>query len=191
MYGNLTVGAVIPANDEAKNIGAVVRSLLDLRTESGLRVIDDLVVCDNASTDATAQQAMQAGARVAREPTPGYGRACLTAIAALQPVDVVLFVDGDQAFDVRQSLDLLAPIATGADLVIGVPGPGTDGAGRPVGAAVRRQPRGEPVDPVAVESEDHRPGSVPGHSGRRAAAPGDAGHRLRLDGGDAGQGDPV
>ena len=119
MYKNLTVGAVIPAHDEEDNIGPVVRALLDLRTESGLPVIDDLVVCDNASTDETALRARRSGARVAREPTPGYGRACLTAIAALKPVDVVLFVDGDQAFHVRQSLDLLAPIATGADLVIG------------------------------------------------------------------------
>ena len=119
MYEDLTVGAVIPAHDEEDNIGPVVRSLLDLRTESGIQVIDDLVVCDNASTDETALRARRAGARVAREPTPGYGRACLTAIAALEPVDVVLFVDGDQAFHVRQSLDLLAPIATGADLVIG------------------------------------------------------------------------
>ena len=119
MYGNLTVGAVIPAHDEEDNIGPVVRGLLDLRTESGGRVIDDLVVCDNASTDETPLRARQAGARVAREPTPGYGRACLTAIAALKPVDAVLFVDGDQAFDVRQALDLLAPIASGADLVIG------------------------------------------------------------------------
>ena len=45
--------------------------------------------------------------------------ACLTAIAALHPVDVVLFVDGDQSFEVRQSLDLLAAIAAGADLAIG------------------------------------------------------------------------
>ena len=119
MYKNLTVGAVIPAHDEEDNIGPVVRALLDLRTESGLQVIDDLVVCDNASSDETALRARRSGARVAREPTPGYGRACLTAIAALKPVDVVLFVDGDQAFHVRQSLDLLAPIATGADLVIG------------------------------------------------------------------------
>ena len=119
MYGNLTVGAVIPAHDEEQNIGPVAGSLLDLVTESGLPLIDDLVVCDNASTDETALRARQAGARVVREPTPGYGRACLTAIAALKPVDVVLFVDGDQAFDVRQSLDLLAPIAAGADLAIG------------------------------------------------------------------------
>ena len=119
MYKSLSVGAVIPACNEEDNIGAVVTALLDLRTDAGHRVIDDLVVCDNGSTDATAQRARAAGARVVVEETPGYGRACLTAIAALYPVDVVLFVDGDQSFEVRQSLDLLAVIADGADLAIG------------------------------------------------------------------------
>ena len=119
MYKNLTVGAVIPAHNEEDNIGAVVSAIVDLRTEAGDRIIDDLVVCDNASTDATAARTRRAGARVVVEPRRGYGSACLTAIAALQPVDVVLFVDGDQAFDIRQSLDLLAAIAEGADLAIG------------------------------------------------------------------------
>ena len=94
-------------------------ALLDLRTDAGHGVIDDVVVCDNGSTDATAARARAAGARVVVEEMPGYGRACLTAIAALHPVDVVLFVDGDQSFDVRQAFDLLAVIADGADLVIG------------------------------------------------------------------------
>ena len=119
MYKNLTVGAVVPAHNEEDNVAAVVTAILDLRTEAGHRVIDDLVVCDNASTDATALRARKAGARVVVEQTRGYGIACLTAIAALHPVDVVLFVDADQAFDVKQSLDLLAAIADGADLVIG------------------------------------------------------------------------
>ena len=119
MYKDLSIGAVIPACNEADNIGPVVSALLDLRTDAGFRVIDDVVVCDNGSTDATAQRAQTAGARVVVEETPGYGRACLTAIAALRPVDVVLFVDGDQSFEVSQSLDLLAAIAAGADLAIG------------------------------------------------------------------------
>ena len=119
MYEGLTVGAVIPARDEADNIGAVVAGLLDLRTASGQRVIDDVVVCDNGSRDATAQRARAAGARVAVEATPGYGRACLTALAALQPVDVVVFVDGDQSCEVRQALDLVHAIAGGADMVVG------------------------------------------------------------------------
>ena len=119
MYKGLSVGAVIPACDEEDNIAPVVTALLDLRTDAGRRVIDDVVVCDNGSTDATAQRARAAGARVIVEEIPGYGRACLTAIAALRPVDVVLFVDGDQSFEVSQSLDLLAAIADGADLAIG------------------------------------------------------------------------
>jgi glycosyltransferase involved in cell wall biosynthesis len=119
MYKGLSVGTVIPAHDEEDNIGAVVSALLELRGECGQPVIDDIVVCDNASTDATARRALDAGARVATETTPGYGQACMTAIAALRPVDVVLFVDGDQAFDVRQSFRLLAAIEDGADLAIG------------------------------------------------------------------------
>lgn len=119
MYKNLTVGAVIPACNEADNVGAVVTALLALRTNAGRRVIDEVVVCDNGSTDATALHAREAGARVVSEETPGYGIACLTALAALRPVDVVLFIDGDQSFEVRQSLDLLSAIADGADLAIG------------------------------------------------------------------------
>lgn len=119
MYHNLSVGAVIPACDEEDNIAPVVTAMLDLRTDAGQHVIDDLVVCDNGSKDATAPRARAAGARVVVEETPGYGRACLTAIAALHPVDVVLFVDGDQSFEVRQAFDLLAAIAAGADLAIG------------------------------------------------------------------------
>lgn len=119
MYEGLTVGAVIPARDEAENIGEVVGGLLALRTEAGRRVMDDVVVCDNGSTDATAERARAAGARVIVERTPGYGRACLTALAALRPVDVILFVDGDQSCDPRQALVLLRATADGADLVIG------------------------------------------------------------------------
>ena len=119
MYNNLSIGAVIPACNEEANITPVVAALLALRTDAGHCVIDDVVVCDNGSTDATAARARAAGARVVVEETPGYGRACLTAIAALHPVDVVLFVDGDQSFEVRQALDLLAVIADGADLAIG------------------------------------------------------------------------
>ncbi|MCY4600436.1 MAG: glycosyltransferase family 2 protein [Acidobacteria bacterium] len=119
MYEGLTVGAVIPARDEADNIGAVVGGLLELRAESGQRVIDDLVVCDNGSKDSTAQRARGAGARVVVEDTPGYGIACLTALAALRPVDVVLFADGDRSCEAGQALDLLRAIAGGADMVVG------------------------------------------------------------------------
>ncbi len=130
MYEGLTVGVVIPARDEAGNVGGVVGGLLGLGADTGGRIVDDLVVCDNGSTDATANRAREAGARVVVERIPGYGRACLTAIAVLRPVDVVLFVDGDRSCEVGQARDLLRAVADGADLVIGsrVPGRREPGA---------------------------------------------------------------
>ena len=119
MYRGLNVGAVVPARDEERNIGPVVRDLFALRNEANAPVIDHLVVCDNGSRDATAIRAQEAGARVVRQDRPGYGIACLTALASLPPVDVVLFTDGDRSFTAGQAERLFAAIAEGADLVIG------------------------------------------------------------------------
>ena len=119
MYAGMTVGVVVPARDEERNIGSVVVDLLALHDGCGARVIDDFVVCDNGSTDATATRAREAGARTVRQETPGYGVACLTALAALRPVDVVLFTDGDRSFKAVQGLGLLEAVADGADLAIG------------------------------------------------------------------------
>ena len=118
MYKNLKVGAVVPARNEEDNIRAVVRELVALR-EGGKRLMDDFVVCDNGSTDATAQRAREAGARVVRQDRPGYGIACLTAIDALEEVDVVLFTDGDGSFEATQCVRLLEAIGAGADLAVG------------------------------------------------------------------------
>lgn len=115
----MRVGAIVPACNEEGNIGPVVEGLLALREAGGGRLVDDLVVCDNASTDGTASEAARAGARVASEPRPGYGQACLTAMAELSPVDAVLFIDGDQSFVAGQSSRLLRRLSEGADLVIG------------------------------------------------------------------------
>lgn len=108
----------MPARNEADNIGEVVRELLALR-DGAQPLIDDFVVCDNGSTDATAERAREAGARVVHQQRPGYGIACLTAIDALEPVDVVLFTDGDRSFEAAQCVGLIEAIAAGADLAVG------------------------------------------------------------------------
>ena len=110
---------VIPAQNEEGNIATVIADLNALRDPEGDRLIDDIVVCDNNSTDATARRARVAGARVVSQSKSGYGIACLTALAALKPVDVVVFVDGDQAFDLGEGILLLQTIERGADLAIG------------------------------------------------------------------------
>ena len=115
----MTLGVVVPARDEEQHIGAVVADLLALRDGQGQRLVDDCVVCDNGSVDATRERAEQAGARVVSQPTPGYGIACQTAANALADVDVVLFTDGDGSFKAAQAPHLLDAIADGADLAIG------------------------------------------------------------------------
>ena len=119
MYRGLTVGVAIPALNEEQSIGRVVDDLRRLRNPEDSSVVDDIVVCDNGSSDATADRAVEAGARVVEENYRGYGSACLAAIARLQPTDVVLFTDADHAFHAGQATRLLDAIVAGADLVIG------------------------------------------------------------------------
>ena len=119
MYRGMRVGAVVPARDEEGAIGGAVAGLLALRDNAGQPLIDDCVVCDNGSRDATGAHARRAGARVVEQHRPGYGLACLTALGALRQVAVVLFMDGDGAFKAEQARGLLAAIADGADLAIG------------------------------------------------------------------------
>lgn len=113
------IAAIIPARDEELAIGQVVAGLKNLRADNGEPLIDTIVVCDNGSRDQTADIARRAGAKVIHQPVAGYGLACLTAISQLHDVEVLLFVDGDDAFRPEQALPLIAAISCGADLAIG------------------------------------------------------------------------
>jgi glycosyltransferase involved in cell wall biosynthesis len=82
-------------------------------------VLAECIVVDNGSTDATAEVASAAGARVVRSPR-GYGMAMHTGVqAALTASDVLVFADGDGADDVAAMELLVGPIARGeADFVL-------------------------------------------------------------------------
>ena len=129
MYRGLTVGVAIPALNEEASIGLVVGDLRSLHNADDTPLIDDVVVCDNGSSDATAARASEAGARIAQEHRKGYGSACLAAIAKLRRTDVVLFTDADHAFHASQATRLLDRIAEGADFVIGSRASGHRGPG--------------------------------------------------------------
>ncbi|MGE4073379.1 MAG: glycosyltransferase family 2 protein [Lysobacterales bacterium] len=119
MYQSLRVAAVIPALNEEKAITKVVTQLRELRDLASVPVIDAIIVCDNGSSDGTAERALAAGATVVRQAQSGYGIACLTALAHLPDCDVVLFVDGDDSCFVAQALLLLQGVAQGDDIAIG------------------------------------------------------------------------
>jgi glycosyltransferase involved in cell wall biosynthesis len=108
------VSVVIPCLNEAEAIPAVVREVLAEGT-------DEVIVVDNGSTDATAQRAREAGARVVREPHRGYGRACAAGVAVVRPdADIVCFLDGDGSDVPSFMAAVVGPVARGeADFVMG------------------------------------------------------------------------
>ena len=110
----LRVALIIPARNEAEALGRVL-------AEIPRHLVHEIIVVDNGSTDKTAEVVVRSGARLAREPRPGYGRACLAGITVLDPsVDTVAFMDADHSDDPEDLVRVLAPIAQGrADLVIG------------------------------------------------------------------------
>lgn len=119
MFNGQKVAAVIPARDEQATVGQVVSELRSLHGTGYEWLIDEIVVCDNGSMDATAMIANMSGARVAYQARPGYGIACQTALAMLNNPDIVIFIDADRTFQAEQCRELLQAIDAGAELVIG------------------------------------------------------------------------
>ena len=120
----MRVSVIIPTRNEELSIGRVLADLpMDL--------VSEVIVVDSNSTDDTREIAALMGARVVPEPRRGYGRACLTGIAAASAPDVVVFLDGDYSDRPAELPLLLAPIAEGrADITLGsrLAGPRKPGA---------------------------------------------------------------
>lgn len=109
----MNVTVIIPALNEAGNIGELV-------TEVYATLRAEVVVVDNGSTDATAQEAQAAGATVVTEMRRGYGYACAAGVAVARHADVLIFLDGDYSFLPSDMPALLQPIELDqADLVLG------------------------------------------------------------------------
>lgn len=113
------VDIIIPALNEAASIGKVISAIPK-------QLVRDIIVCDNGSTDGTAQVAAEAGAVVVKAPQRGYGTACLAGMAhiaqrpALQQPDIVVFLDADYSDHPEELPKVLAPIVEKEyDLVIG------------------------------------------------------------------------
>lgn len=107
------ISVVIPAFNEQRSIRAVLGDL-------PWPWLHEVVVVDNGCTDDTAAQARAGGARVVAEARRGYGSACLRGIAALEPPDVVVFVDADYSDFPEELIAIVTPILRDeADLVIG------------------------------------------------------------------------
>jgi glucosyl-3-phosphoglycerate synthase len=95
-----TVSVCIPARDEGSTVGSVVRAVVQpfLASAGGNGLVDEVLVLDDGSSDDTAEQATDAGARVVRavDGDGGKGQAMAAALAASHG-DLVVFLDADVA----------------------------------------------------------------------------------------------
>jgi glucosyl-3-phosphoglycerate synthase len=134
----VTVHVAIPARNEAATIAPIVETIRRLLIER-VALVDELVVVDDGSVDATAERARSAGAEVVRGPGKGKGEAMAHALSLFPPSEraLVVFLDGDvEDFGPHFVTGLLGPLLTepGIELVKGAyarpPGPGGAGGGR-------------------------------------------------------------
>jgi glycosyltransferase involved in cell wall biosynthesis len=103
----IDISIIVPAFNEEKLLAASLQAVKTAATafsQAGLQW--ELVVCDNNSTDRTAEMARAEGAKVVFEPINQIGRARNTGAAAASG-EWLLFVDADS----RPSRELLTDVA--------------------------------------------------------------------------------
>jgi len=110
------IKVIIPAYNEQDSIGNVVKDIP--------KIVDEIIVISNNSTDNTEVNAKNAGATVLSETRKGYGYACLKGMdyiskKEIKP-DIIVFLDGDYSDYPEQLTEIIAPIINqNIDFVLG------------------------------------------------------------------------
>ena len=110
------IKVIIPAYNEQDSIGKVVRDIP--------KIVDEIIVISNDSTDKTEENAKNAGATVLSESRKGYGYACLKGMDYISQKEIkpeiVVFLDGDYSDYPEQLTALVNPILIdNLDFVVG------------------------------------------------------------------------
>jgi glucosyl-3-phosphoglycerate synthase len=115
--GSTTVSVCLPARNEARTVGPIVTAIRQ-RLMERIELVDELIVVDDHSTDATAAVAQNAGATVVDASTvltdhdlgPGKGEALWKSVHA-STGDLIVWCDSDITdFDTRFVTGLLGPL---------------------------------------------------------------------------------
>lgn len=107
---------IIPAYNEEKAIANVVREIP--------KIVSEIIVVNNNSTDNTGRIAFENGATVLSEKRKGYGYACLKGLEYIShqktKPDIIVFLDGDYSDYPEELTKLIDPILNqNVDFVIG------------------------------------------------------------------------
>jgi len=112
----LKVAAIIPAYNEEKTIGDVLKTLVSVKE------FDEIIVVSDGSTDKTAQISKSFGVKVLEGPErTGKGKAMKKGVKST-PADIIAFFDADLVGLIPEHVSLLVkPILKGeAEMVVGI-----------------------------------------------------------------------
>ncbi len=113
---SLEVSIVMPCLNEAATVGTCVEKALKAMETLGLH--GEVIVVDNGSTDASAENAQARGARVVFEPRRGVGYACRKGFEEARG-HIMVMGDADGTYDFSELEKLILPLKNGTDFVIG------------------------------------------------------------------------
>ena len=110
------IKVIIPAYNEQDSIANVIKDIP--------KIVDEIIVISNNSTDNTEQNAKNAGATVLKEDKKGYGYACLKGMNYISKQknkpNIIVFLDGDYSDYPEQLTEIVNPIINNnIDFVIG------------------------------------------------------------------------
>jgi len=113
---NHLIKVIIPAYNEQDSIAHVVNDIP--------KIVDEVIVISNNSTDKTELNAKNAGATVLKETKKGYGYACLKGLDYISKQktkpDIIVFLDGDYSDYPEQLTEIVDPIINkDIDFVVG------------------------------------------------------------------------
>jgi glycosyltransferase involved in cell wall biosynthesis len=110
------VSVILPCLNEAETVGTCVTKAVE--TLRRLNVCGEVLVIDNGSTDASAEIAVQCGARVVREEQRGYGSALMRGAEEARGPFIIM-ADADDSYDLTDLERFIQGLRGGADLVMG------------------------------------------------------------------------
>jgi len=115
MFEDPGISIIMPALNEEVTIGSCIRGIQELFAAN--QICGEIIVSDS-STDNTASIAQSLNALVIHPAKPGYGNAYLEAFQYSKH-SIIVMMDSDGTYNASEILQLIGPIKTGADLVIG------------------------------------------------------------------------
>ncbi len=113
---DVLVSVVLPCLNEEATVGRCIDRAMEVMRDRGIN--GEVIVVDNACTDASAKVAEEHGARVVYESRRGYGNALRRGFAQARG-KIILMADADDTYDLLEMPKFLDEFNDGADFVIG------------------------------------------------------------------------